>query len=404
MAGLPDPEHDRQFYTGVPLRRLVAWFDRPRDHPRRWRPASALLRSCDPRLRLLLFPLIVAGVGFLYRTATLAGASATWGMRFVGIELRRGDGTRFDLLTAVLHTALYTVCFQRGRAAVRKLPHHPRLPIRPEPARHRSRHHRHQPSGRLNRPGRSLRAGESCCRPGGPVATLGGQGGTTGPRMRHTLPQSHQFYVTAPQPCPYLPGKVERKLFTALQGDGACHLNDVLSHQGFRRSQNVLYRPSCAGCSACLSARIVVSGFAPSRGQRRVLRRNIGLERVARSPWATEAQYHLFRRYLDARHATGGMADMDMSEFAAMIEEIPGSQPGHRVLPPAPRRAAAPARSGLPDRRALGRGVDGLFLLRPRPRSATASATSSSSTMSPWPRSRTCPTSTLATGCRAARR
>ena len=141
--------------------------------------------------------------------------------------------------------------------------------------------------------------------------------------MRHTLPQSHQFYVTAPQPCPYLPGKVERKLFTALQGEGACHLNDVLSHQGFRRSQNVLYRPSCAGCSACLSARIVARDFRPSRGQRRVIRRNAGLERVARSPWATEAQYALFRRYLDARHATGGMADMDMHEFAAMIEESP---------------------------------------------------------------------------------
>jgi arginyl-tRNA--protein-N-Asp/Glu arginylyltransferase len=141
--------------------------------------------------------------------------------------------------------------------------------------------------------------------------------------MRHSLPQSHQFYVTAPQPCPYLPGKVERKLFTALQGDGACHLNDVLSHQGFRRSQNVLYRPSCAGCSACLSARIVTEDFQPSRGQRRVLRRNGALERAARSPWATDAQYALFRRYLDARHATGGMADMDMSEFAAMIEESP---------------------------------------------------------------------------------
>ena len=141
--------------------------------------------------------------------------------------------------------------------------------------------------------------------------------------MRHSLPQSHQFYVTAPQPCPYLAGKVERKLFTALQGDGACHLNDVLSHQGFRRSQNVLYRPSCAGCSACLSARIVVADFAASRGQRRVLRRNDHLERVSRSPWATESQYALFRRYLDARHAAGGMADMDMSEFAAMIEESP---------------------------------------------------------------------------------
>ena len=75
----------------------------------------------------------------------------------------------------------------------------------------------------------------------------------------------------------------------------------MLSHQGFRRSQNVLYRPSCAGYSACLSARIVARDFAPTRGQRRVLRRNARLERVARSPWATEAQYTLFRRYLDAR-------------------------------------------------------------------------------------------------------
>lgn len=162
--------------------------------------------------------------------------------------------------------------------------------------------------------------------------------------MRHSLPQSHQFYVTAPQPCPYLPGKVERKLFTALQGDGACHLNDVLSHQGFRRSQNVLYRPSCAGCSACLSARILVGSFEPSRSQRRVLRRNGDLERIARSPWATESQYALFRRYLDARHATGGMADMDMNEFAAMIEESPVRSrviEYYRPCPGQPRRQLA---------------------------------------------------------------
>ncbi|WP_424931167.1 arginyltransferase [Amaricoccus macauensis] len=141
--------------------------------------------------------------------------------------------------------------------------------------------------------------------------------------MRHMLPQSHQFYVTAPQPCPYLDGKVERKLFTALQGDSANNLNDVLSHQGFRRSQNVLYRPSCGTCTACLSARIVASDFKFSRGQRRILKRNAEVERLARSPWATETQYDLFRRYLDARHATGGMADMDMHEFAAMVEETP---------------------------------------------------------------------------------
>jgi len=141
--------------------------------------------------------------------------------------------------------------------------------------------------------------------------------------MRHTLPIAPQFYVTAPQPCPYLEGRMERKLFTALQGEYASKLNDALSKQGFRRSQNVLYRPSCAECSACLSARIRVADFKPSKSQRRILKRNAGLRREATSPWATEDQYALFRTYLDSRHADGGMADMDIFEFAAMIEETP---------------------------------------------------------------------------------
>lgn len=141
--------------------------------------------------------------------------------------------------------------------------------------------------------------------------------------MRHSLPLAPQFYVTAPQPCPYLEGRMERKLFTALQGDSPAKLNDTLSKQGFRRSQNVLYRPSCADCAACMSARIRVADFKPSKSQKRVTRRNRALERRATSPWATEAQYDLFRRYLDSRHADGGMADMDVFEFAAMIEETP---------------------------------------------------------------------------------
>ncbi|UWQ35933.1 arginyltransferase [Leisingera aquaemixtae] len=141
--------------------------------------------------------------------------------------------------------------------------------------------------------------------------------------MRHTLPIAPQFYVTAPQPCPYLDGRMERKLFTALQGDGVEQLNNSLSQQGFRRSQNVLYRPSCSECSACLSARIDVAAFSPTRSQKRTLKRNAHLERRATSPWATEDQFALFRSYLDSRHADGGMADMDVFEYAAMIEETP---------------------------------------------------------------------------------
>lgn len=116
---------------------------------------------------------------------------------------------------------------------------------------------------------------------------------------------------------------MERKLFTALQGESAEALNNALSKQGFRRSQNVLYRPACAECTACLSARIRVTDFTATRSQRKARNRNADLVRHSASPWATEEQYELFRRYLDSRHADGGMADMDIFEFAAMIEETP---------------------------------------------------------------------------------
>ena len=141
--------------------------------------------------------------------------------------------------------------------------------------------------------------------------------------MRHSLPIVPQFYVTAPQPCPYLERRQERKLFTSLQIDNAQQLNDCLSKQGFRRSQHVLYRPSCTDCAACMSARVNVTEFQASTSQRRILKKNSGLTRSVTSPWATEEQFDLFRKYLSTRHSDGGMADMDVFEFAAMIEETP---------------------------------------------------------------------------------
>ena len=132
-----------------------------------------------------------------------------------------------------------------------------------------------------------------------------------------------QFFLTATQPCPYLPDREERKVFTTLRGPDAATMNDELSLRGFRRSQSVAYRPSCPNCSSCLSTRIPVADFEPSRVQRRIGRRNADLERRACAPWATEDQYALFRRYLDVRHGDGGMAEMDAGEFTAMIEETP---------------------------------------------------------------------------------
>jgi arginine-tRNA-protein transferase len=132
-----------------------------------------------------------------------------------------------------------------------------------------------------------------------------------------------KFFVTNPSPCPYLPGKVERKVFTELNGRNASDLNEALGRIGFRRSQSVAYRPSCIDCSACVSVRVVSNEFQPDKTQRKLIRRHSDIEVTACKPWTTEEQYALLRRYLAERHPGGGMADMDESDFADMVEQTP---------------------------------------------------------------------------------
>ncbi|MGR3363956.1 MAG: RDD family protein [Maritimibacter harenae] len=104
-SGLPDPDYQGEFYADVPIKRGIAWV-------------------IDTLIVLAMVAFIVvitvgiglffAGflwlvVGFVYRVVTLANGSATLGMRMTSIELRRGDGRRFDLGTAVLHTLGYSL-------------------------------------------------------------------------------------------------------------------------------------------------------------------------------------------------------------------------------------------------------------------------------------------------------
>ena len=132
-----------------------------------------------------------------------------------------------------------------------------------------------------------------------------------------------RFFVTTPAPCPYLPGREERKVFTELKGNHADELNDALSRIGFRRSQTVAYRPSCAGCNACISVRVAAVDFESSSTQRRNMRRNSDLVVTECRPWATDEQFELLRNYLDVRHLGGGMASMEEIDYADMVEHTP---------------------------------------------------------------------------------
>ncbi len=132
-----------------------------------------------------------------------------------------------------------------------------------------------------------------------------------------------RFFVTSPAPCPYLPERTERKVFTELKGPHADELNEALGRIGFRRSQTVAYRPSCLDCQACVSVRVAASEFEPSSAQRRNLKRNGNLIATECRPWATEEQFALLVKYLGVRHPDGGMAAMDEMDYADMVEHTP---------------------------------------------------------------------------------
>jgi leucyl-tRNA---protein transferase len=138
-----------------------------------------------------------------------------------------------------------------------------------------------------------------------------------------TLAPPQHFYRTASLPCPYVDGRIERKLVTELAGRDAALFYNELSRGGFRRSHHLAYRPACAGCNACVPARIVAPRFVAGRSLRRVAARNADVTARVVAPRATFEQYRVFARYQHARHPASEMAAMSFGDYRAMIEDSP---------------------------------------------------------------------------------
>jgi len=149
----------------------------------------------------------------------------------------------------------------------------------------------------------------------------------------------HKFYITAPSPCPYVPGKLERKVFTDLDGPDAAAKHESFNKIGFRRSQNIVYRPACDSCRSCISVRVVTEQFKMGKSLRRTYNRFRHLSVADEDAAASYEQFDLLKRYLASRHAGGGMAEMDEFEYADMVELSPVTTRLVEYRSPPPRGA-----------------------------------------------------------------
>lgn len=127
--------------------------------------------------------------------------------------------------------------------------------------------------------------------------------------------QSPDIFLSMPHPCSYLSGKTATTLFI----DPRFPLTDehyaTFMRLGFRRSGDLIYRPHCGDCNACVPVRIPVARFAPTRGQRRVWKKNQDLRITAHPPTYAQEHFDLYVRYQSERHPGGGMDDTDAQKY-----------------------------------------------------------------------------------------
>ncbi len=143
------------------------------------------------------------------------------------------------------------------------------------------------------------------------------------PRAAAFAAPFRQFFATTAVPCPYLPGRAERKLIVELAGRQAASFYDELSRAGFRRSHRFAYRPACHRCAACVPVRIAVERFADTRSTRRVRNANRDLAGRLVAARATPEQFLLFAAYQRARHGDSEMALMTYADYRGMVEDTP---------------------------------------------------------------------------------
>lgn len=125
--------------------------------------------------------------------------------------------------------------------------------------------------------------------------------------------------TTAEHPCAYLPGEIARnRALLAGEMDGS--LYHAFMDAGFRRSGRLLYQPVCRACRACIPIRVPVAEFAPSKSQRRCMRKNEDIVVNVGEPEPTEEKYELFRRYVVTRHG-GAMSERE--SFDSFLYESP---------------------------------------------------------------------------------
>lgn len=126
-----------------------------------------------------------------------------------------------------------------------------------------------------------------------------------------------QRIVEAPRPCSYLEAETAQLDMMVLVDVGADELDALLS-RGFRHFGPVYFRPRCAPCMECVTVRIPVGTFVPSRSQKRARKAAARFRREVGVPIVDEERLALYRRWHAGRERERGWgaSEVDAERYA----------------------------------------------------------------------------------------
>lgn len=132
--------------------------------------------------------------------------------------------------------------------------------------------------------------------------------------------KSIKLYLTETESCSYLDNKQQRMIVVDPLQPIDKSLSTYFSQRGFRRSGNMTYRPKCMFCTQCISVRIPIELFSPSRNQKRVLKKTQHLNYKIEPIENADQYFDMYYRYQYARHKDGIMCDPSIEKYRSFIQ------------------------------------------------------------------------------------
>ena len=132
-------------------------------------------------------------------------------------------------------------------------------------------------------------------------------------------PETVRLFQTLPHPCGYFGERTAQNLVIDPASPHLAQIYDAALLRGYRRAGGHVYHPHCRRCQACVPARVAATEFRPDRSQRRCQRRNADLDTVIEPAAYSDEYFALYARYLDVRHAGGGMDNPAVEDFTRFL-------------------------------------------------------------------------------------